>query len=187
MLRDEPGSHELGEGVERFGNYSLAEVEDGDLDLCGCPRFVTEDWDLVCREVGDWNPGLRFYDGQSLQDVEYSLNYSMDCVKAADSSKVSFGSYVASFLLEPYLWMLCGVTPVLLCWRASALMMIQQTNMKKKKESRLRTGHLSFTRKKRWNGNLGSRFESRLQMKSFYFSCYGPAPMPWMLSRHDRF
>ena len=168
MLLDEPGSHDLGEWVEPKSNYSLAEVKDWNLDLNTCPRFVIADGSPIWREVGDRCPDLRVYDGRSLQDVEYSLNLSMNLDEDVDFPRTGVGSYVVSFLLEPYVWMLCGVVQVLLCLRARALT-IQETNKEKKKEFRLHMGHLSFARKRRWNGSLRSRFESRVQMKSFVF------------------
>ena len=134
MLLDEPGSHDLGEWVELESNYSLAEVKDWSLDLNRCPRFVIADGSPIWREVGDWCPDLRVYDGRSLQDVEYSLNLSIDLVEEVDFPRTGDGNYVVSFLLEPYVWMLCGVTQVLLCLRASALM-IQETNTKRRRRS----------------------------------------------------
>ena len=101
--------------------------------------------------------------------VKAVLNYSMDFVKAVDYDQVNFEDYVTSFLLEPYRLMLCGMTLVLLSLRASSLM-IQEMNIKNvKKESKLRVGHLSYGRRRRWNGNLRARFESRLQLKSLAF------------------
>ena len=44
---------ELMDGGVKFDNRSMAEVKDWNLDLCDCPCLMTEDWDLVWREVGD--------------------------------------------------------------------------------------------------------------------------------------
>eukprot|EP00913_Durusdinium_trenchii_P027290 g25602.t1 len=86
-MLDDDGSHDPSDYILKKDNKSLAEVEDWHLDLQQCFRFEDEDWHLVQRQVEDWNLNLKQLHSQSLQDYEYSFNYSTGFVMAMDYTK----------------------------------------------------------------------------------------------------
>eukprot|EP00913_Durusdinium_trenchii_P016912 g15900.t1 len=168
MLGEEPGIGCLGGERRDQGSCNLTTAEDWNLEPCDCLCPVAEDWYLSWQEVEDWSLDLEYHGGRSLQDVEYNWNYSMDFVEAVDYDGMVFGSLVALLLFDPYRLMFCGVTLLLLCVRANALQ-IQEENERMKRESKLRLGHLSCRRNRKWNGKLRERFQCRMQIKAVIF------------------
>ena len=79
------------------------------------------------------------------------MNYSTDIVLAIDYTNVNFQEYVTSFVLEPNMMTYVTLTMVLLFLGVRTLMIqkVKNTHMLK-----LRMGHLSYARQRKWNGSF---------------------------------